>query len=264
VKTLSMLALILALALPAAARPDSLSLGWIRDSDGSERPLIPESRPFGVGEQMDFNVRYGMLDIGTDVLRLRRVNTHRGREAWEIVNMARSADWVDRVFKIRDRVGSLMDVERWHSLKFEKKIQEGRYKREMRAEYMQDEGVALYGEEEHPLVPGSQDILSALYLIRSVKLEPGMTVRIPLHDDKKNYMVEVEVLKRERVETGIGALQCLKLEPHLQSDGIFNKAGRLWVWITDDERRLLAQLKSKVPVGAFTSVLADYTPPEEE
>ena len=93
-KTLSILAFFLALALPAAAAApaDSLTLGWIRDRDGNERPLVPESRPFGVGEQMSFNVRYGLLDIGTDVLRLRRVNTHRGRDAWEIVNMARSAD----------------------------------------------------------------------------------------------------------------------------------------------------------------------------
>ena len=59
-------------------------------------------------------------------------------------------------------------------------------------------------------------------------------------------------------------LECLLLEPHLKSEGIFNKAGRLWVWISDDERRLPVQLKSKVPVGAFTSVLHKYNPPDKE
>jgi hypothetical protein len=154
-----------------------------------------------------------------------------------------------------------MDREKLFSLGFHKQIREGRYKRDMHAEFLQEQELARYKDDEVELIPGSHDIMTALYLIRTIKLEPGMRLGIPLHDDKKNYQIEVDVLRRETVETELGNLECLVLEPKLQSGGIFNKAGRLWVWISDDERRLIVQLKSKAPVGAFTSLLSSYTPP---
>lgn len=227
-----------------------------------QESLSPGELPFGVGERMEFIVRYGMLEIGEAVLEIRSEKRHRGHPVLEITNQARSANWVDRIFKIRDRVQSFLDLENFQSLGFAKQLQEGRYKRDMRAEYLQDEGIARYKEGDVKLVPGSQDILTALYFIRTVDLEPGTRMGIPLHDDKKNYQIEVDVLRRESVETDLGEIDCLVLEPKLQSGGIFNKVGRLWVWISEDERRIIVQLKSKAPVGAFSTVLKSYTPPE--
>jgi len=235
---------------------------WIQRPGGRVEELLPGPLPFGVGEKMDFVVQYGVLEIGEAALEVRREKEMRGRRILEITNQARSAGWVDRIFKIRDRVQSFLDPENFHSLGFAKQLHEGRYKREMHADYLQEEGIARYKEGEVELVPGSQDILTAIYFLRTVDLEPGTRLGIPLHDDKKNYQVEVEVLRRESVDTDLGPIDCLLLEPTLQSGGIFNKAGRLWVWISEDERRLIVQLKSKAPVGAFSSVLRSYTPPK--
>ena len=218
--------------------------------------------PFAAGERMEYVVSFGYLDIGSAVMEVKTHEDLQGRPVLEISNKARSASWVDRVFKIRDHIRSYMDVENRYSLGFHKEIREGRYERDMHAEYLQKEGVARYENDgDVELVPGSHDIMTAIYLIRSVDLEPGMRLGIPLHDDKKNYHVEVEVLREETVETELGDLDCLLLEPKLQSGGIFNKAGRLWVWVSRDDRRLIVQLKSKAPIGAFTSLISKYTPP---
>ncbi len=241
------------------ALPDS---AWIQHPDGSLSTLEPGDMPFGPGERMEFIVSFGYLDIGQATLEVHEPREIRGRPVLEITNSARSASWVDRVFKIRDKIVSFMDLEQRFSLGFHKEIREGRYERDMHAEYLQDEGLARYEKDgDVELVPGSHDIMTALYLLRTVDLEPGMRLGIPLHDDKKNYHVEVKVLKRETVETELGDMDCLLLEPVLQSGGIFNKAGRLWVWVSEDERRLIVQLKSKAPVGAFTSRIYEYQPP---
>jgi len=268
-RVLSFLAWFLAAAAFAQEPADSAAFmgyegAWVQRPGGEREPLVPGPMPFGLGEKMDFVVRYGAVEIGEASLELRRPTLLQGRQAWEITNQARSASWVDRIFKIRDRVQSFMDLERGFSLGFGKQLREGRYKRDMHADYLQSEGVARYKEGDMELTPGSHDILTALYFIRRVKLEPGMRLGLPLHDDKKNYQVEVEVQSREVVETELGPISCLVLEPTLQSGGIFNKAGRLWLWLSDDERRLIVQLKSKAPVGAFASVLRAYTPPRQE
>ncbi len=258
---LMLAALVLADEIPDSlvALPDS---AWVQYPSGETGTLFPGEMPFAAGERMEYVVSFGYLDIGSAVMEVKEHGDLQGRSVLEISNKARSASWVDRVFKIRDHIRSFMDVENRYSLGFHKEIREGKYKRDMHADYLQSEGLARYEKDgDVELVPGSHDIMTALYLIRSVDLEQGMRLGIPLHDDKKNYHVEVEVLRQETVETELGDLDCFILEPKLQSGGIFNKAGRLWVWVSRDDRRLIVQLKSKAPIGAFTSLISKYTPP---
>jgi len=250
-----------AAAVPGATGAEASRSAWVEGPDGERSPLIPGKRPFGVGERMEFVVSFGLLDIGRATLEVGGESLLRGRPVLEISNQARSATWVDRIFKIRDRVDSEMDRDRLYSLGFRKRIHEGNYRREMRADYFQDRGVASYDDGDVELRPGSHDILTALYLLRTLSLEPGMHLGIPLHDDKKNYLVNVDVLRQESVETELGELDCVVLEPKLKSGGIFNKAGRLWIWISQDDRKMIVQMKSKAPVGAFTSLITAYTPP---
>jgi hypothetical protein len=69
--------------------------------------------------------------------------------------------------------------------------------------------------------------------------------------------MEVRVLGRQKVKTPAGKFQCVVVEPLLKAGGIFKNKGRLVIWLTDDERRIPVQMKSKVMIGSIKVVLQE-------
>ncbi|MEZ4395470.1 MAG: DUF3108 domain-containing protein [Candidatus Krumholzibacteriia bacterium] len=233
--------------------------GHVEYPDGSEGFLMPDTLPFGGGEILDYEIQYGVMSVGRARLETREVETHRGRRVLGLMSRARSAKWIDSVYKVRDEISSLLDLDTLTSLRFEKHLREGNYESDLVAEYYQDEGVARYADgSESELMPGSQDILSALFTLRAFPLREGMVLHIPVHDGKKSYPLRVAVVGREQVETPMGRFDCLVLEPTLQSQGLFKSEGRMLIYVSDDSRRLPVKLKARAPVGAFTSELRTY------
>jgi hypothetical protein len=45
------------------------------------------------------------------------------------------------------------------------------------------------------------------------------------------------------------------IQPLLKSEGIFARTGDIVIWLTDDDRRIPVQMKSKVVVGSITATL---------
>ncbi len=102
-----------------------------------------------------------------------------------------------------------------------------------------------------------QDALSCLYFVRALKLEPGTTITIPTFPGKKLYDVKVDVLRRETVSLPLlGEIETLLIQPHLEFTGIFRKTGSVYIWLTDDERKIPVRMKTAI---IFGSVWADLT-----
>lgn len=246
----------------ADASVDSLApppRGRVQYPDGTSGELVPSALPFGTGEVLDYEIQYGVVSVGRARLETREVERYRERPVLELLSRAKSAQWIDTVYKVRDEISSLFDLESLYSLRFRKQLREGDYKADFDAEYLHEEGVARYADgSQSALVPGSQDILSALFYVRAFALREGMVLHIPVHDGKKSYPLRVAVTGRERVETRLGAYDCLVLEPTLQSQGLFKSEGRMLIYLSDDARRLPVKLKARAPVGAFTSELVAY------
>jgi len=54
-----------------------------------------------------------------------------------------------------------------------------------------------------------------------------------------------------------GKFDCILVEPVLKSEGVFKSKGSIYVWVTDDDRRIPVLVKSKVPVGSISVSLTD-------
>lgn len=216
--------------------------------------------PFGVGETLVFELKYGFIAAGDAVMMIRDLATERGRLCYHVVSVAESKPFFSVFFRVRDVAESFMDVRDLVSLRFEKHIEEGDFRSDDVALFDQERHVAIYPTKEQlvPLSLGAQDILSSLYIVRMMDLEVGGTVFIENHADRKNYPLEISVLRRERVEVPAGTFDCVVVEPKIRGAGLFRHSGRLRVWLTDDERHLPVLMKSKVIIGSVAAVLTDY------
>lgn len=215
-----------------------------------------------VGETLTFTVRYGVIHAGTAVMAVEGMRRVGGRPAYLVTSTATSNSMFDGIYRVRDRVVSLIDAETLETLVFEKFLREGKYRADQRVRFDQERGVAVYQDgKEHPLERGALDVLAAFYRVRTLPLEVGQTIYLTSHDNRKNYPLKVTMHSRERVETPAGTFDCLVIEPTLRSGAFFKNEGKLTIWLTDDERRMPVLMRSRLPIGAISVELIEYERP---
>lgn len=98
------------------------------------------------------------------------------------------------------------------------------------------------------------DVTGGLQRLREMLPAPGSTVELPVSDGRKAVMARVEALGRERVGTPVGEFSAIRYEAFLMSGVLYRRKGRLFVWISDDERRLPVQIRVQLPfyIGTVT------------
>jgi hypothetical protein len=235
------------LAAPACAQAEPRTLDRVVPNDA-----------FGPGEHLDFSVGYGIVKAGTATMQVRGISDSTGRPVYRIMTTATSNSFFDSFYPVRDTMRSFVDAQGLFSWRYEKHMREGDYRKHQVVDFLQREGLAVDGEDSVEIPVYAQDVLSALYYVRTQPLEVGQSLRVPNLTDRKNYDLEVRILARETVKTPAGEFTCLKVEPLLQAAGIFKHEGRITVWMTDDRLHMPVLMKSRVVVGAIHAELTSY------
>jgi hypothetical protein len=73
------------------------------------------------------------------------------------------------------------------------------------------------------------------------------------------WNVEVQVLRKERLKTGLGEFNTVVIKPLMKSEGIFNRKGDMVIWLTDDDRHIPVMMKTKIVVGSIVATLVSGT-----
>jgi len=99
-----------------------------------------------------------------------------------------------------------------------------------------------------------QDVVAGLLRLRRTRVEVGQSVQLPLSDGRKSAAVKIEAQERERLTTPAGAFNTVRYEVNVLNGVVYSRAGRVFVWLTDDERRLPVQIRLRMnfPLGTVT------------
>jgi Protein of unknown function (DUF3108) len=220
---------------------------------------ILQNDAFGVGEKLTFDINYGFITAGTATMEVAKLIKYSERPCYQIITRANSNSFFSSVYKVDDKVESLIDAVALFSWRFEKNLREGTYKSDRLCLFDQRNHQVIYNNDTTICPPFSQDALSVLYFVRTQPLEPGKSIFVDNFTDGKLYSLEVRVLRREKVTVDAGTFDCIVVEPLLQTVGVFKHEGKLTVWLTDDRLRMPVLMKSKILVGSVSAELTDYT-----
>ncbi|HEX6790961.1 MAG TPA: DUF3108 domain-containing protein [Candidatus Krumholzibacteria bacterium] len=258
-----------AAAPPKPAAPADTAVTFYDSLYAGELPpdtfavVKPAFVPFGAGEKLVFSVQYGLVTAGEATLEVRNLASLGGKPCYRIVSDARTNDFFSKFFEVRDRYESYMDTTNLYTLRYEKHVREGKFKRDEVVDFDQTAHRAIYKTKQVPIPPRTQDVLSAMYYVRTLPLKPGQSISLANHTDGKNYPLIVKVLGREHVKVDAGEFDCIVVEPILRGPGVFTQKGRLTVWLTDDHRRMPVMMKSKVVIGHVAAILKSYQEPKK-
>ena len=98
--------------------------------------------------------------------------------------------------------------------------------------------------------------MGLMYWIRKDPIRPGETRQYEMMTDEKLYELIVEADKIEKVELDrYGKVDCIKMEPKGKFDGLFVRKGRMWLWLSNDERYTICRAVASVPVASIKIML---------
>jgi hypothetical protein len=215
---------------------------------------------YSVPEKLVFDLTWTGIKAGTATQEISKVNG-----VTRIVSTARSADWLSVFFPVEDRIETVLagsqSVEPGLPKTYTMKIHEGRTRRDKEITFDHAKRTALYvdhlnGEKKSfAIEKDTLDTLSSFYYLRSMPLEIGKSVFVTVFDGKRLWNTEIRVLRREKIKTGLGRFDTIVVQPLMKAEGIFDKRGDMFIWLTDDARRIPVKMKTKVPVGSVTATL---------
>ncbi|MDC4223255.1 MAG: DUF3108 domain-containing protein [Candidatus Manganitrophus sp.] len=216
---------------------------------------------FGPGERLTYDITYFGAKAGIAVMEVMEKTKLKGREVYHIVSTAQSNDFVSLFYPVDDRVESYIDVEGFYSHFIKVKQHQGKRRREKVISFDQTQHRAVQfknnKEKVFEVPPQVQDSLSSLYFFRVKNtIDVGRSVFIDVHESEKNWLLEIRGLARERVTTPVGTFNTIKVQAKVQYEGLFMDKGDVFIWFTEDEKRIPVMMKSKIKIGTITAVLS--------
>ena len=227
----------------------------------SAEPGIQALQP---GETLTYDVSWSrMLTAGTAVLEIKDETLPDGRAGLKFLVTGRSAGIVDKVYPVNDTVQSIFDPQIMESLSYSMHQNYNKKKRDLDLVFDHSRNVAVSTlNEDAPKtldIPEQvQDGLSFLYYLRTLdEFTIGKVITINVLDVDKIWTVEVYTLGRETVKTPAGEFSTIKIKTRPLYKGVFQNKGEVFLWLTDDSRKVPVLMKSTLRVGSFVFTLTD-------
>jgi hypothetical protein len=214
-------------------------------------------RPFSAGESLGYEATFGRMKVGEGRLEVAGIEEVRGRPAWHLV--FRITGGVP-FYRIDDLLESWVDTATMSSVRFSKRLSEGRRKRDQHYEIYPERGVyEERGKEPMPTVERPLDDGAFFYFVRTLPLRVGDSYTLHNYFRPDRNPVSISVVRRERIKVPAGEFDTIVLRPVINTPGVLSQARRTEIWLTDDASRLLVQVQSHLPFGSITLKLSSIT-----
>jgi hypothetical protein len=221
--------------------------------------------PYKSGESLTYEGKYKRFGFSFSIAEMTfKVSKLPETKQYFVTSEARSKGTLTKLFSFKffQLYKSTVNPENLQILETTKRDEQGDRVRDSKAEFNYDNNKVTYVETDPkdatrpPRIVASviksntQDIVSGVYLLRSMPLAVGKVITIPVSDSGLVYNVAVRVTAREKIKSIIGQRWCWRLEPEIFGDGKFiEQKGSLTIWMTDDKERIPVKAKLETKLG---------------
>lgn len=234
--------------------------------DGASTSSRRAEVPFGIGERMTYKVRLGIVGaVGNGSMEVVGLDTIRGNETYRLHFKLKGGV----VFaKVDDDFQSWLDTKSLFSHRFKQDQKEVRYERHRTLDFFPEQKLwrSIDGKDSGELASEQPlDDVSFIYYIRTLPLEVGKTYTFNRYFKADGNPVTVRVLRKERVDVGeAGIFNTIVVQPIIKTKGLFSEGGQAELYFTDDDKRILVLMKSKIKIlKTLDLILQRYEPGEK-
>lgn len=233
-----------------------------------------DNRVFGMGETAVYKAYYNWNFIWIEAADVQfSVKKVADNRIFDLESIGTSLPKHDWFFMVRDTFRSRVDARTLLPLVYHRKTSEGGYKVDNRYQfnysdstvftetYNSDDGAA---RDTFNLPICTFDVLSAIYYTRSLdfaKLSIDDKIPVKVLIDNEFNDLFIRYLGTEDVVTRAGvSYNCIKFSVLLVEGTVFKGGEDMFVWVTNDEKRVPIVVEAKVIIGSVKAYLTHYNP----
>ncbi len=236
--------------------------------DGQRRPLVD---PFVVGEVIKHSVSYFGAQAGTLTMETRPFVEVNNRKSYNFYLGLKTSSLFSKFYSVDDFIETYVDYEDLVPHVFKLTVREsGKLAqansyfdhKNLKAQFWEKKYTKKNGEEEKTqkwdILPYSQNAFSSIFYMRVFKWEVGKKYSFRVADDEKNIIFDGTVLQKEKLSTDAGEFDAIKIKASIVSRGSLSQSGNLFIWISDDDRKMLLRLEAEIKIGKIVSEIIEY------
>ncbi len=209
--------------------------------------------PFKSGEHHEYDLKFGVLTVGTGSLSISGPDSLRGRE---VLKFRYEINGGIPFFRVHDVMESWFDTTNMMSLRFTQDLNEGPKHYHRHFDFFPDELIVLErGKSRAPTVAAPLDDASFIFFVRTLPLEVGQTLSFSRYFRPGANPVTIQVLRKETISVPAGTFNTIVVKPIIRTSGIFSEGGQAELWFSDDADHTLIQMKAKLSFGSLSLYL---------
>jgi hypothetical protein len=156
----------------------------------------------------------------------------------------------------------VLDVNGIFPWEFEQHVREGGYQRDFKAYFDQYYNAAKTKDTTYTVPDYVHDIVSAFFYVRTMNLSSmrkDSVFYLSNFFDNKSFALGVRIKGKDIIEVDAGKFRCIVIEPMVVEGGLFKSEGNIYVWLSDDDRKIPVKVATKIPIGYVEAKLTGYS-----
>ena len=225
---------------------------------------------FPIGETIEYTVLWGKVPVAKSVAWSEWVDVD-GRRLLAVRFKTKSNKVIGTVYPVDDFVESLIDPETFLPVQFTKKLSEGRYRCHEITTFDHENRIATLENirsgtrKQYEIDSDTRDLVSFMYSMRTQRIPVGTEKDYRVMADEKLYDLTIKSLKEDTVTLKkFGEVESVVLEPEAEFQGLFVRKGKMLLWVSEDDRRIITKAAIKIPVASVNLVLDQVSGPGED
>ncbi len=229
----------------------------------SVAPKLAHPFPFKAGENLLFDISFDKFIFSGKVgeMKLSVEKATNKANLLALKGEIATKGFLPTLFRINlsQQLSALVSSEDLGVSESSKIIEDNKSRKEHALQINHEKGVMIYtfrnakDKAAQPTItespsPGwAQDILSIFYFARTQDLKDGAVIPLPILDEGKVHHTEIIVESREEVKVDAGKFKAIKVNAKVFSGRFIKRDGEMFIWFSDDARRLPVKAKIKLP-----------------
>ncbi len=222
-----------------------------------------KNKAYKSGEKIKFRIHYGIVNAGYASLEVK--NETINKQTYEhVIGKGWTSGMLRWVFPVKDRYESYINTQTALPSRAIRKVKEGGHTKNVELLFQKDSVLTIdhkRNKEKIVAAKNVQDMISAFYYLRNNvpdDLKIGESVEIDMFFDYKKFPFKLTKLRKEKLKTKFGILDCFVFRPMVQSGRVFKAKESLSLWITADKNRIPVRIKADLSVGSLKADIQEY------
>ncbi len=223
--------------------------------DTTSASLAFSSSHYRVGERLTYNVSYSnFISAGHVELLVAGRGTFFGREGIQLKGHVETTGTVNAaLLALNNDYITYVDPNTGLPFHAQQFVREASRTSDVSADFNQPAGTSPQAPSRVGAFPGTYDLLSLVYRVRTLPLKENSTYYLSARIDNSDYQVEIKVRGQEVVKTNVGSFSALISRITLKNSG---RNFTIQAYFSGDERHVPVLVTAKYAAGAIRAELA--------